>query len=640
MANSDTRPQPDSKEVVRIKQAYHRHEQQCQKISGKVRSPRDRQKAISSATQASLLADMAPEDYANSPLFIPLPGPRPPSTTQIQHLERIALQALVLGKHHKGHFLQLRRISPVVSLKKSSWTIVEDQTGQVERLDLYLHRTSMGEDVLDLSKNYQVKEPFFILSEDGEACIKILHPSDLVVLEDLEVNQSKGSPVDQAAKCKDFGNAALKQSSLAEAYNYYARGIQIVANLFSKPSISTDLYRNRSHLNLLLERYDQALSDALASLVSVGNGDHAQLDSKAYFRAGLASYHLGRFFQAEHYFSSSLSLSPAGPLASETKHHLRNTSLRLTEQSSGLYDLQKLRVRLSSSRPCLDVATCSTNTTTAPSPFGGRGLFTTQSISTNSIVLIEKAFHLSHPTNGAWTALTYSPSTDHIHATPAGLVQAIVTKLRDNTSLAPDVLALHSSKPGLGPTPLFNEHGDLILDTNQIWDIVSKNAFASTLSCPPQATQDGTTGLWIRASYANHSCLPNVKREMLGDVLILTALRDLEEGEEILHPYVQGTLEEREESLEKNWGFKCSCGLCETEREDGVEVRRKRMEIVEKGERLVRAGGNKKAVLRRIRGLLKELEGLYDEERWRGLPRWEMERLQNWLGSVGQGGRP
>ncbi|KAF2219349.1 hypothetical protein BDZ85DRAFT_206315 [Elsinoe ampelina] len=622
-----------SKQLASLKKA----EKQRQELSGRKREPRDRRDVISSATQISLLADMAPAEQSTSPPLLVFPQPYPPSTAKLQDLRPISLESLRIATHHKGSVLRLHRVGPVITNRDFSWTVVEDDAGEVERLEVYLHHDTLGTDVLDSCDQYLVKEPLFRLNYQGEACIHVHHPSDLTcVRKDLEI-ESLGLDADHVAdQCKQTGNQAMKESSFREAYQHYTWGIEATTKVVPRPSLAMDIYRNRSHLNLLLHRYDEALSDALASLISVGNGDYALLDSKAYLRAGLACYHLGDYTQAKHYLTTSLAISPASPFAKEVKAHLRATISRLEEQVAGDFNLSTIRSRLSASRPTVEAATFSQNVVIQPSKLGGNGLFVSKSVPAGGIVLVEKAFHFSHAGNGAWTGLSTSPSDEEMCAIPAGLNQGVMTKLRNNPSLAPKVLGLYSSYPGLGPDPVSDERGELVVDAFQIADIVGKNAFASTTSLSAlEDPRTAATGLWTIASHANHSCLSNVKREMLGDLLVLTALNDLDEGVEVLHPYVQGDLEEREAELQRTWGFRCTCSLCEAERSDGGESRRKRKEIAEKAERLVRSvGGSKKAVVKRMKGMVKELEGLYDVERWKDLPRSDLERMQEWLVSV------
>ncbi|XP_071717464.1 methyltransferase FGSG_00040 [Rutidosis leptorrhynchoides] len=79
-------------------------------------------------------------------------------------------------------------------------------------------------------------------------------------------------------------------------------------------------------------------------------------------------------------------------------------------------------------------------------------------------------------------------------------------------------------------------------------------------------------GIWILASFINHSCHPNVKRFHVGDHVIIHASRNIKEGEEITLGYfdVFSPLKARKE-MAKNWGFDCHCKRCKFESEMSLQ---------------------------------------------------------------------
>ncbi|OVA12204.1 SET domain [Macleaya cordata] len=78
-------------------------------------------------------------------------------------------------------------------------------------------------------------------------------------------------------------------------------------------------------------------------------------------------------------------------------------------------------------------------------------------------------------------------------------------------------------------------------------------------------------GLWILASFVNHSCYPNARRLHIGDHLMVHASRDIKAGEEITFAYfdVLTPLKKRRE-MSKTWGFHCNCKRCRFE-EDMID---------------------------------------------------------------------
>jgi hypothetical protein len=146
-----------------------------------------------------------------------------------------------MDTHHRGRRLTVKRASPVVTPAARSWTMVQDEAGdETERLEVCLHKSRHGEDVLETASAFVIKEPYFTLTDQGEATLRIDHPSDPIVCRDEIANSSLTSAnevnshaEDAAAAekiartCKDKGNAALKQQDLPLAYAKYTEGLKV-----------------------------------------------------------------------------------------------------------------------------------------------------------------------------------------------------------------------------------------------------------------------------------------------------------------------------------------------------------------------------------------------------------------------------
>ncbi|KAJ6910052.1 hypothetical protein NC652_020912 [Populus alba x Populus x berolinensis] len=87
-------------------------------------------------------------------------------------------------------------------------------------------------------------------------------------------------------------------------------------------------------------------------------------------------------------------------------------------------------------------------------------------------------------------------------------------------------------------------------------------------------------GLWVLASFINHSCNPNARRLHVGDHVLVHASRDVKAGEEITFAYfdVLSPLSKRNE-MSKTWGFHCSCKRCKFEEEMCSKQEMKEIEI-------------------------------------------------------------
>ncbi|KIK97955.1 hypothetical protein PAXRUDRAFT_824421 [Paxillus rubicundulus Ve08.2h10] len=72
-------------------------------------------------------------------------------------------------------------------------------------------------------------------------------------------------------------------------------------------------------------------------------------------------------------------------------------------------------------------------------------------------------------------------------------------------------------------------------------------------------------GIWVSASYFNHSCTPSVQKVRQGRVLHLETTREIQAGEELCISYIETDLPvaERRRELEESWFFTCRCYRCE-----------------------------------------------------------------------------
>ncbi|CAM1508826.1 Fc.00g025650.m01.CDS01 [Cosmosporella sp. VM-42] len=626
--------------------------QKCRVRTGQLRQAKHPRTLIREAVSSSLMQDLASTAFgmsasnssAETMAAYAVGRPYSPCTTDEGELAPMNLSDLRMETHHRGRVLSLRRVSPVVELKASSWVVVQAESPEVERLEVFLHTSKHGQNILDSGSEFLVKEPYYTLNHQGEPTIRVDHPSDLVVFtysNDLESwrNETWSSvPIARTTEeCKERGNAALQEKDYLRAHTSYTEGI----NLFSRidhenDTLLNDLYRNRSYINLLLQRFDEARADALSS--TYGHDlSRRRLDAKAYYRAGSAAYSLGNFEEAKGYFEEQEKLEPNSHHA---KLSLRRVGLRLQEQATGLYNLQKIAGSLSKSQGRSDIASFNGYTEIRESPGAGRGLFATQDINAKDIVMCEKAFCVvwGHEP-GAFSALTCDLRDDAaVRVFPAGLHRAVVQKLLNNPSQISKILDLFGDYKGLG-TKLHESHGNTVIDTFQVHDIIQRNAFGPGQQTEDEDISNASTGLWIRAAYINHSCVSNAERSYIGDLMILRATRKIAAGEEITQGYDESIdYDERIRALKRTWGFRCGCALCHAEEADGPVVRKQRRELGEKANMFVQkesAPYAKKITISKAKRLRKSLRSTYSEERYKGLPRRALLGIEEWLRAAG-----
>lgn len=118
-----------------------------------------------------------------------------------------------------------------------------------------------------------------------------------------------------------------------------------------------------------------------------------------------------------------------------------------------------------------------------------------------------------------------------------------------------------------------------------------------------------SAGVWISASYINHSCIPNVERAFIGDMIVIRAAQNLAAGSELTHNYVSvlDGYEERQNAL-ANYGFRCDCRRCQIERETPIACRQKRCQLMNDLEM-----ENVTLAMSSLTIVLKEIERLLDQ---------------------------
>lgn len=120
-----------------------------------------------------------------------------------------------------------------------------------------------------------------------------------------------------------------------------------------------------------------------------------------------------------------------------------------------------------------------------------------------------------------------------------------------------------------------------------------------------------TCGIWYLASYINHACISNCRRSYIGDMQIVRAAKDLDEGTELFFWYQiprSHDFYHQSQKQFKSWGFKCVCPLC-MERKLTTNETWKRRQTLEMD--LVRAMGNQVIDATKAQHVLQSLEQTY-----------------------------
>lgn len=117
-------------------------------------------------------------------------------------------------------------------------------------------------------------------------------------------------------------------------------------------------------------------------------------------------------------------------------------------------------------------------------------------------------------------------------------------------------------------------------------------------------------GVWLMASYINHSCLSNARRSFIGDMMIVRASRDLPPNTEITFWYKSPmNCDPKELPVNlQHWGFKCDCILCQDTQSSSRSVLSNRNRISDDLRRLFK---RPKVNLRKIEDTISSLAGTY-----------------------------
>lgn len=124
-----------------------------------------------------------------------------------------------------------------------------------------------------------------------------------------------------------------------------------------------------------------------------------------------------------------------------------------------------------------------------------------------------------------------------------------------------------------------------------------------------------TSGIWIMASYVNHSCVQNCHRSFIGDMLIIRATRDIPADTELFFSYSPGedltSYTETQKTL-KHWGFECDCALCLAKKATSGDTLKRRNELFSQLKYIMQPSIDPRSIdTMRALAVLKKIESTY-----------------------------
>lgn len=571
----------------------------------------------------------------------------PPSVEPISRLSPIFLRDLRLEVHHMGRVLIAKTFCEPVRISAIQ-NAIEDIMGSVNRLSIYNLPTATPIDmVLPKGAVVAVKEPYFKATAEGGVMVRVDHPSDFVLLDPQDILiptqwRRAPKPTMTGSQLKEQGNTAFKQGNWQNPGELYTEALDKTDNNID---LRSTLHRNRAQVYLNLGQYELASQDALAAATLAENltQQPKSLTVKSYFRAGRAQYQLGSFSSAKEYFDKAMGLDP---MDESVAAELRRTNQRILEQQTGNYDFAAMARSATASHQKLDHATFSGNTRIAPAGKRGRGLFATNDIKHGEVVIVEKAFCAVFMDQvDKECSFLVNINTDRIdYGAQAQRLYDMIDKIRCNPTQASEFLDLFDGG-NFKSKKVNHVDGAVVLDVFQVQLISELNGFG----CPSiRSSFDGedqvyreSSGIWLRASYMNHSCIPNTFPAFIGDMMIVRAACDIKAGEEILTSYTStmAPFPERKKKL-AFWGFQCDCRLCLVERKlpASAFAVRERLDRETKdfitANRIIQANLGKPVGVTKLaeaKGIQKRLHASYDPSIYGTLPRLRCAFIDLWI---------
>ncbi|KAH7716363.1 SET domain-containing protein [Aphelenchoides avenae] len=294
--------------------------------------------------------------------------------------------------------------------------------------------------------------------------------------------------------------------------------------------------------------------EEIEDLFGDGHFSQAYKEAKAALEAGedeerclvilsSAAYEMCKWAEAADHYKD---LCKAFPSNQEAQDGLRVAVARLNEARSGKFEFATLRTAALMGQTDVDVADYVGPIEVVDIPGKGKGVVATQDIKKGTLLLVSKAFAIVKR-----------------DAPPLELPKTLEKKLRLHREKAAEVAALHYGGARNAGAMTWKS----LMTAPRLMAICKYNSFA-TVTYDDERPQ--MCGLWLLASYFNHSCLQNVHRTFYGDVICVHATMDIKKGEEITLSYHTAfdIYKHRAARLMRGHDVVCDCRLCELDRAD------------------------------------------------------------------------
>eukprot|EP00798_Chlamydomonas_sp_ICE-L_P001720 gene1720-33128_t len=519
-----------------------------------------RHRAVAKARDAENSINQSSQGRIASTLLAPFTHGVAPQA--LAGLEPIVLSEAVqeVNMIHAGRVMFLTIVEDALRTVATS-VIVRDTEGDMMTLHLYNYVPAevLPWTLLPVGTHIALVEPYLRFPLDDEqqpVCMRCDNPQAVHVLSERRYEQctvhSDFEWTEEQELCQQ-GNLEFSSGHFLEAMSLYNKALRTASP--EDPARARYLC-NRAQCHARKGRWSAALADSEEVL----RMDPTYMKS-AYCRA-LALLMLQRPLEARKAAAQPLIdiLTTDGETFAATEVSALQADIErgVREQESGAYDLQALLKESESgvgdaSPGCISRRHCDYESPLLKMVEGsgakGRCIVAEKAIPAGTLLMAAKAI-VFEPANTQSDDVRYSEKHS-VHGSNARMLPRVVQAILDIPESSSELYTL-SAGPAFGDQPLPGYTG--AVDVPRIRGILCNNWTG--------------TGLWIRPSLFNHSCLPNSTNFNVADFMFISTTRDVEAGEELslLYIYPMEPFEGRTKRLAqwngKGNGFACDCARC------------------------------------------------------------------------------
>lgn len=494
---------------------------------------------------------------------------------------------------------------------------------------VYLARGKELDTVFPLNTVIAIREPRArkesLTATGKQPFIEVDSPSDLIFLDAkdpilADISWSTGSRSASSDELsplqwKEIGNNHFKNKE------FFAAAVAYTYALRQDPSF-TAVRLNRCLAHLRLSNFTASIHDAN---IALGTENIAKADRmKAVARAAQAEYGNENYENAIKLYQEWLELEPG---VKDAINGIKSCNKRIREKGSGEYDWKQLL--LDSETPCArpDVAEYigPVKVTNMEDGVGFRAtairdvkagellvsIHNARGFKLSIGQVVSKAFASTFPEEAlpGRRVFTLDFLTDRgSKESQYTILQQLVTKVAGKYPRYVEALGLPAgpnfpiadSATVQGGTEDATKVGDPMyfgrdIDTARLEAITSFSSFEFphatkivSFASPLGQPRDNSIALHIRPSFFNHSCIPNARWMPFGHIMVIRAVHDIAEGEEITLSYCGWRIpfKDRKKPVLRYFS-NCKCRLClsdEAAGDDFHDVHRRIYEALDHGE--------------------------------------------------------